>query len=113
MKGKLLKQVLMAGLQNKGNGGFLHTYPLDFDNVAGQWKLRDQSLEDEGIYRVAFTDFLLTGGEANLEFLTRTNPGIVEVLPVQTAVGHPQSDIRLAIINYLTKIESAGTSTNH
>lgn len=111
MKGKLLKQVLMVGLQNKGIGGFLHTYPLAFDNVAGQWKLRDQLLEDEGIYRVAFTDFLLTGGEANMEFLTNTNPGIVEVLPVPTAVGHPQSDIRLAIINYLTKIGQTDSST--
>ncbi len=101
MKGSLLKKLLMTGLENKGIGGYLHCYPVTFDEAAAEWKLNGQSLQDETVYRVALTDFLLTGGEAHMEFLTPGNPGIVEVLPAQTDPGNPLSDIRLAIIRYL------------
>lgn len=87
MKGTLLKQILEAGEKNRGNGGFLQI---------------DSSLEggvDEAlVYTVVLNEFLLSGNELNMGFLTRENPGIV-------SVGEPKSlspnDFRLALIRFL------------
>ena len=107
MKGSLLNQVLRSGLQNKGIGGYLHTYPVTYDSVGGIFRVRDQPISNDAEYRVALTDFLLTGGEANLEYLKPDNPGIVESYMRIMQVGHPLSDIRLAIIQYLLKQEAS------
>ncbi|RYY48929.1 MAG: bifunctional metallophosphatase/5'-nucleotidase [Chitinophagaceae bacterium] len=102
MKGSLLKQVLDAGKKNIGIGGFLHySEKLGYDAVTMQWQLNGSSIPNDQVYRVALTDFLLTGGEANLGFLTKTNPDILRVYPVITDMNDPRFDIRSAIIKYL------------
>jgi hypothetical protein len=53
------------------------------------------------VYKVALTDFLLTGGEANLDFLNKDNPDIVKVYPVFTSLDDSRSDVRRAIIRYM------------
>jgi len=50
-------------------------------------------------------DFLLTGGEANMGFLTKDNPDIVKVYPTITDISDPRSDVRLAIIHYMENIK--------
>jgi hypothetical protein len=45
---------------------------------------------------VGISDFLLTGGETNLGYLTRTNPGV--------HAPEDRSDIRRAVINELKRI---------
>jgi 2',3'-cyclic-nucleotide 2'-phosphodiesterase (5'-nucleotidase family) len=105
MKGSLLKELLEAGRKNAGIGGYLH-YSADvfYDAINQQWLYKKTPVGNEIIYRVALTDFLLTGGETNMGFLTKTNPGIIKIYPVVTAVSDPRSDIRLAIIRYLEKM---------
>ena len=58
-------------------------------------------MEAGKVYKVAFTDFLLTGGEANLDFLNKDNPDIVKVYPVFTSLDDSRSDVRRAIIRYM------------
>ena len=79
--GALLSKVLQIGQQNVGTGGYLHTagVPATIDPAAR--------------YTLAISDFLLTGGEANLEFLTRTNAEISDVAEFR--------DIRMAVIDAL------------
>lgn len=101
MKGTLLIQLLEAGRLNKGIGGFLHSAPAGFDIQTGRWLLNTSPVVGDSVYRVAMSDFLLTGGEANMDFLTRDNPGIVEVLPAVTDPADPRSDIRLSLIRYM------------
>jgi 2',3'-cyclic-nucleotide 2'-phosphodiesterase (5'-nucleotidase family) len=102
MKGTLLIQILTQGKNNVGTGGFLlHNDSLQFDNNANAWILNNNPIDLQKIYRVALTEFLLTGGEANLGFLTPNNPDIVKVYDAETVVGNPLSDVRIAIINYL------------
>jgi 2',3'-cyclic-nucleotide 2'-phosphodiesterase (5'-nucleotidase family) len=105
MKGSVLRELLETGRKNAGIGGFLH-YSADvfYDAVNQQWLYKKLPIGNEMLYRVALTDFLLTGGETNMGFLTKTNPGITKVYPVVTAVSDPRSDIRLAIIRYLEKM---------
>ena len=50
-------------------------------------------VEPAGRYRVALTDFLLSGGEVNLGFLTRDNPQVRDVVELR--------DIRRVLIEEL------------
>ncbi len=80
MKGRLLIKVLNQGKNNKGNGGFLlYNETLGFDDASNTWVLNKSHLDTGKIYRVALTEFLLTGGEANLDFLNPGNPDIVKL----------------------------------
>jgi 2',3'-cyclic-nucleotide 2'-phosphodiesterase (5'-nucleotidase family) len=102
MKGRLLNKILDQGVKNKGIGGYLHSDSrLQYDGDVKQWKLRNQVIDPEKSYRVAISDFLLTGGESNLDYLTPANKDIVKVYDVVTAASDPRSDIRKAIISYM------------
>ncbi len=105
MKGSLLMELLETGRKNAGIGGFLHySADLFYDAVNQQWLYKKSPFANENNFRVALTDFLLTGGETKMAFLTKSNPGISKVHPVITATSDPRSDIRLAIIRYLEKL---------
>jgi 5'-nucleotidase/UDP-sugar diphosphatase len=82
LTGALLSRVLQIGEQNAGTGGFLH--------YAGP-----KTLDPSARYTLAMSDFLVTGGEANLGFLTRDNPGISGVTDLR--------DIRMAVIDELKR----------
>jgi hypothetical protein len=60
-------------------------------------------LTDETIYRVAMSDYLFAGLEANLGFLNANSPDIVKVYEAETGPANAKSDIRLAVIRYLQK----------
>jgi 5'-nucleotidase/UDP-sugar diphosphatase len=81
--GALLSRVLAIGQRNKGSGGFLLTAGLP------------ASIDPAAHYTVAFTDFLLTGGEANLGFLKRGDPEVSDVTDLR--------DIRQALIDELKR----------
>lgn len=102
MEGSLLSKILSIGLTNIGTGGFLQ-YSEKLTHNEGKWFISGKPIEDSKIYRVALTDFLLTGGESNLELLTDKNPSIKKVYPLATEISNPRSDIRLAIIKYASK----------
>jgi 5'-nucleotidase len=101
MKGSLLVQVLNVGIQNRNTGGFLqHNDNLIQDTTTQQWTLNNTLVDTGKIYRVALSEFLLTGGEANLGFLTPANKDIVKVYDSNS----PElGDIRKAVIAYASK----------
>ena len=102
MKGSLLVKILNAGKKNLGSGGFLqYSAALTNDANTGAWSLKNTTLDVGKVYKVAITDFLMTGGEANLDFLTKDNPGMVKVYPVFTDLNDSRSDVRRAIIRYM------------
>ena len=85
--GALLARVLDIGEQNKGTGGYLQ--------VTGM----PATIEPVGRYTLAITDFLLTGGEANLGFLTRQNPEISNITDLR--------DIRMVVIDEIKRRDPA------
>jgi 5'-nucleotidase len=91
LDGSLLAQVLDVGLKNQGTGGYLQTAGVTRSD--GKWLIGGKPLVPSGRYVVALTDFLLTGGEANLGFLTRTNPRVHNIQEFR--------DIRQAVIDEL------------
>ena len=103
MKGSLLIKILNAGVKNVGSGGFLQ-YSAALSNDNDIWTLKNIPIDASKVYKIAFTDFLMTGGEANLGFLTKDNPDIAKVYPVFTDLNDARSDVRRAIIRYMESI---------
>lgn len=102
MTGEMLVKVLEAGVKNKGTGGFLHhNETLVYQNTGGTWSIGGTVINPSRTYRVALTDFLLTGGEANLGFLKPGTAGIVKVYDAGDLNTDPRADIRKAVIRYL------------
>jgi hypothetical protein len=62
--------------------------------------IKDQLLNPDSSYQVVLTEFLLTGAEANLDFLRRDNPAISNIREPQVL---KQNDIRQAVIHYFEK----------
>jgi 5'-nucleotidase/UDP-sugar diphosphatase len=89
--GALLARVLDTGMNNQGLGGYLHVWGARWEN--GAWTVQGKPVSPEGRYTVALTDFLLSGGEVNLGFLTRANPQVRDVQEFR--------DIRRAMIEEL------------
>ena len=103
MKGSLLIKILNAGKMNVGSGGFLQ-YSAALSNGNNGWLLKNIPVDAGKVYKIAITDFLMTGGEANLDFLTKDNPDMVKVYPVFTDMNDSRSDVRRAIIRYMESI---------
>ena len=89
--GQVLGAVLDAGLANQGSGGYLHTMGVTREGSA--WLVQGKPLEPSARYRVAMPEFLLTGGESRMAFLTRTNPQVTDIQEFR--------DVRLAVIDQL------------
>ncbi|MFN8356354.1 MAG: bifunctional metallophosphatase/5'-nucleotidase [Spirosomataceae bacterium] len=74
IKGAVLKKVLTQGVANKGKGGYLqHT---NISNNNGVWQIVGKNIEDNETYLVAMSDFLASGKERGLEFLSPENPDV-------------------------------------
>ncbi len=95
LTGKLLRQVLAAGRQNIGSGGFLHASGATLD--ANQTLLVGGTpVVDSAWYKVVLTDFLLSGNETGLSFLKRDNPEVKVVRDLR--------DIRQSLIDQLKRM---------
>jgi 5'-nucleotidase/UDP-sugar diphosphatase len=93
MAGSLLARVLDVGVTNQGNGGFLHAHGVT--RQGNRWFVKGKPLNPSVRYTVTTTDFLMTGRETNLDFLTRTHPLVRDVKDLR--------DIRLVLIAELAK----------
>jgi 5'-nucleotidase len=91
IEGALLKSVLDTGVTNRGTGGFLHARGVARDR--DQWTIHGKPLDVSARYTIAMTDFLISGAETNLGYLTRTHPAVHDVQDLR--------DVRLALITEL------------
>jgi 5'-nucleotidase len=100
LDGALLRQVLDAGVANQGSGGYLHASGITREN--GAWVVAGQPLDPSSRYTVALPEFLLTGGESRMGFLTRDNPQVHDVKDLR--------DIRQAVVAELKARFGGGAS---
>lgn len=91
--GELLARVLETGMNNEGLGGYLQTWGVRRDN--GVWLVQGKPIEPSRRYNVALNDFLLTGAETNMGYLTRANPQVRDVVELR--------DMRRAVIEALAR----------
>jgi 5'-nucleotidase/UDP-sugar diphosphatase len=96
MPGTLLKRVLEQGKANRGTGGYLQTAKVDYDEKTG-WQIQGQPLQPNRNYRVAINDFLMSGKEQNLGFLSLQTPGVKLMAE--------KRDIRFAVIQELRALK--------
>ena len=89
----LISQVLDIGVTNRGTGGYLHAAGVT--RSGGGWQIQGKPIDPAARYLVAISDFLLTGGETGLAFLTRTNPQVHDVRELR--------DIRMTVIDELKR----------
>lgn len=93
MRGALLQRVLDAGWRNRGIGGWLQWHNIARTDAG--WTVKGEPLNPDLSYKIATTDFLLNGGERNIEFLTRQDSGVEKVLE--------HRDVRFTIIQELKR----------
>lgn len=99
MKGALLEKILLANDSRKGLGGYLQMderLRVASDKVF----IGGRPLETDRNYRIRTVEFLLSGKELRLEYLTDKHPDISSVKPVEDKPGKPL-DLRLAFIRRL------------
>jgi 5'-nucleotidase / UDP-sugar diphosphatase len=95
MNGALLQRVLEQGQANKGSGGYLQTAKVTQESSSGNWLINGQPLDSKKIYKVATTEFLISGKETGLDFLNLQQPGIKLIAQ--------KRDIRFIVIDQLKK----------
>ena len=103
MTGGLLGKMLDTGLQNKGTGGYLQWANIRRNDTDTYWLVGDQPIDPKKIYRVATTDFLLTGKETRMDFFMPGHPDIQQVRRPAGA-GDPGWDVRKTVIDYLRNL---------
>jgi 5'-nucleotidase/UDP-sugar diphosphatase len=91
LDGNLLRQILEAGEANLGSGGFLHLAGISGRD--GAWIVNGRQLDAAATFTVAMPEFLLTGQEGRMSFLTRDKVRAAEEFP----------DIRLILIEELRR----------
>jgi 5'-nucleotidase / UDP-sugar diphosphatase len=104
MKGAVLQRVLEQGMANRGSGGYLQTANVT-QVQPGKWQIQGKPIDLDRVYRIAISDFLMSGREQGLGFLTLTTPGIEPV--------GESGDIRFAVIKQLRAMGNAQASTKH
>ncbi|MEA2829157.1 MAG: hypothetical protein QOG43_3596 [Actinomycetota bacterium] len=95
MSGSLLLRTLDQGRANAGTGGYLQTANVTRTAGGDGWLINGEAIDVGRSYAVAVIDFLLTGREIKLDFLTRDNP--------EVAVVGEFGDIRKALIAELQR----------
>ena len=100
MKGSLLVKVLDYGKSNGGTGAYLQRHDLQ-ESERGGWLINNVPIDENAIYTVATSDFLMKGYD--IPFLTRENTGVLNVYEPTPA--EAASDIRKAVILYLKNLK--------
>lgn len=100
MSGLLLEKVLNVGRKNRGTGGFLQWADITVDSRRDMWMIKGIPIQPDKTYRIAMPEFLMTGMESNMSFLTPDNSEIVKVTypPEGDTL---RSDIRYAVMAYM------------
>ncbi|NNF58706.1 MAG: bifunctional metallophosphatase/5'-nucleotidase [Rhodothermaceae bacterium] len=94
IQGDVLARALTQGVANRGSGGFLQAANATWENET--WMIGDEALDPARTYRMAVSDFLVSGRETGLDFFNvEENPGMT------LAATH--RDIRMAVIDELQR----------
>lgn len=100
IKGKVLKRVLEAGLENYGSGGYLQWHNIEYEEANKSWKIKGQPLLDNKTYHIASSDYVASGREERLEFFNEKNFVKLDK-PIKGDTTDLREDVRRAVVNYL------------
>ena len=101
IKGSLLKKVLDYGRIKSGSGAYLQRFNFEYDKKSKLWFCSGNPIDDNKIYNVAFSDYLLKGYD--IPFLNTKNKDVINIYnPKEDEMAF---DIRMAIISYLKSMK--------
>jgi 5'-nucleotidase len=95
LEGSILERVLTQGQANRGTGGYLQTANVSQDATTKKWVIAGKPLDPSRSYRIATSDFLVSGREVGLDFLKLGQPGIKLIAE--------KRDVRFAVIDELKR----------
>lgn len=95
MGGALLAQVLDQGVANRGSGGYLQTAGVARSADGSTWEVGGTPVDPSVTYRVAISDFLITGRETGLDYLVPDHPDLTVV--------RDHRDVRQALIDEMRR----------
>jgi 5'-nucleotidase len=95
LEGSILERVLNQGQANRGTGGYLQTANVSQDATSKKWLIAGKPLDPSRSYRIATSDFLVSGREVGLDFLKLGQPGIKLIAE--------KRDVRFAVIDELKR----------
>ena len=99
IKGSLLKRVLDYGIKAAGTGAYLQRYNAEI--VDGKWSINNKLLNENKVYKVAFSDYLLKGFD--IPFLSDKNDDVISIYkPLKSEISF---DIRKSVISYLKTLQ--------
>lgn len=105
MKGSLLGKILRSNEERKGLGGYLQM-DQRIQVKADRIFMNGHALSDTQTYRIHTIEFMLSGKELKLEYLTSKHPEIMSVSQVLDEKGLPL-DLRLEFIRRLKRAYGA------
>jgi 5'-nucleotidase len=91
MRGSLLRRTLEQGVRNRGTGGFVQRTRIGRTDAG--WTVGAAPLRDTTTYRLAVSEFLVSGREQGMDWLNRDNP--------ELRVVREHRDIRFAFMDVL------------
>ena len=95
--------MLTTGNSIKGLGGYLQlSTNVSFDGIS--WRLNGTAIDPSKTYKIVSAEFLFSGAEKGLEFLKEDNPGIKSLKRFDDP-GDIRTDLRLAVVKYLSGLE--------
>ena len=95
IKGRLLRRVLDYGVLAAGTGAYLQRF--NAEKIKDKWMLKNKELNNNKMYTVAFSDYLLRGFD--IPFLSIENKGVISIYkPKENELAF---DIRKAVVAYL------------
>lgn len=103
VSGTLLNQMLTTANGLKGLGGYLQlSTNIRLDGAA--WLLNNTAIDPAKNYTIVSLEFLFSGAEKGLPFLKEGAPGIISLKRFD-APGDIHTDLRLAVVQYLSGLE--------
>lgn len=100
LKGSVLKKALNAGLENKGSGGYLQWYGVEYVEASKAWKVAGKPLNEAKTYRLMTSQYVFEGKENRLDFFNQKNFERWETAK-EGDTKDTRSDIRRAVVAYM------------
>jgi 5'-nucleotidase / UDP-sugar diphosphatase len=93
MRGSLLRRVLEQGMRNRGTGGFVQR--TNIERSGADWTVGGQPLDDARTYHLAVSEYLISGREQGMSWLSRDN--------AEMRVVREGRDIRFALMDEMRR----------
>jgi len=99
IRGSDLMTALNQGLENKGTGGYLQWYNIEYDPVKKSWKIGGKPLARDKTYHLCLNDYLAAHSETIAPVFKKA--GVKFYKPDPADKDDPRSDVRKAVISFL------------